>query len=237
MRLNRKVLIVDDEPDLIELVSYNLEQAGYDVISASDGFRALQLATEHKPNLVLLDVMMPEMQGAEVARRLRADPRTGSTPIIMLTARGTEHDQLTGLSAGADDYIVKPFSMKVLLARMDAVLRRAAETAHPGELIIDGVRLDLDSHEVHVDDKPAQFTPTEFRLLAGLVQANGRVLTRDDLVRKGMGPGVAVTDRAIDVHIAAVRRKLGKHANLVETVRGLGYRIASKPEPDSAHAQ
>ncbi|TVQ63089.1 MAG: response regulator [Phycisphaerales bacterium] len=236
MRLSPKILVVDDEPDLIELVSYNLSQAGYEVFRACNGFEAIEVATKQKPNLILLDVMMPEIQGTEVARRLRADPRTGSIPIIMLTARASEADQLTGLSVGADDYVVKPFSIKVLLARIDAVLRRVSEGSAPEGLTIGDVRLDLDSQEVFVADESAQFTPTEFRLLAALIQANGRTLTREDLVRKGMGPGVTVTDRAIDVHIAAVRRKLGDRAGLVQTVRGAGYRIGN-PGADTAHAE
>ena len=235
MRLNRKVLVVDDEPDLIELVSYNLSQAGYDVITATNGFDAIQVAAAQKPNLILLDVMMPELPGTEVARRLRADPRTGAIPIVMLTAKGTESDQLTGLALGADDYIVKPFSMKVLLARIDAVLRRANEAGAPEWLEAEGVRMNLESLEVFVDGEPAPFTPTEFRLLAALVNAGGRTLSRDDLVRKGMGPGVAVTDRAIDVHIAAVRRKLGPRANMVQTVRGAGYRVVAQAGHEHSH--
>lgn len=219
-------LIVDDEPDLVTLVSYNLESAGFRVITASNGHDAVRVATSQKPNIIILDVMMPETPGTEVARRLRADPRTAGIPIIMLTARAAETDQLAGLALGADDYMTKPFSMRVLLARVDALLRRVGPTDTPSLLTLGPIAVDLDTHEARVDGATMTLTPTEFRLLAALLQARGKALDRDELISRGMGPGVAVTDRAIDVHIAAVRKKLGRHADIVQTVRGVGYRAS-----------
>lgn len=232
--MQRRVLVVDDEPDLVELVSYNLSQQGYEVLHESNGFDAIRAASQQVPDLIILDVMMPEIPGTEVARRLRANPSTAGIPILMLTARASEGDQLAGLSVGADDYVVKPFSMRVLLARVEALLRRAPKQDGPQRLIVGGLLLDLGTHEVLVDGEAQSFTPTEFRLLAALLSASGRVLDRDELIEKGMGPGVAVTDRAIDVHIAAVRRKLGKHSAMVQTVRGVGYRIVKDAAADPA---
>lgn len=234
MRENPRVLVVDDEADLVELLSYNLRQAGYEPVGARNGLEALQAAARHKPHLIVLDLMMPEMSGIEVARRLRSDPKLVKTPIIMLTARAGEQDQVAGLSVGADDYVTKPFSPKVLLARIEAVLRRASDASSPVKLTIGPVVMDLDTHEVTVDDRPITLTPTEFRLLAALIQARGRVLTRDQMIARGMGPGITVTGRAIDVHIAAVRRKLGEHENIVQTVRGVGYRAVATSDDTTA---
>jgi two-component system phosphate regulon response regulator PhoB len=234
MRDTPRILVVDDEADLVELLSYNLRQAGYEAFAAYNGLEALQAATRHRPNLIVLDIMMPEMSGVEVARRLRADPKFARTPIIMLTARASEHDQVVGLSVGADDYVTKPFSPKVLLARIEAVLRRTTESGAPTLLTLGPIHMDLDTHEVTVDGKACALTPTEFRLLAALIQASGRVLTREQMIARGMGPGIAVTGRAIDVHIAAVRRKLGEHERLVQTVRGVGYRTVAPADDASA---
>lgn len=234
MRENPRVLVVDDEADLVELLSYNLRQAGYEPVGARNGLEALQAAARHKPHLIVLDLMMPEMSGLEVARRLRSDPKLVKTPIIMLTARAGEQDQVAGLSVGADDYVTKPFSPKVLLARIEAVLRRASDSSSPVKLTIGPVVMDLDTHEVTVDEQPITLTPTEFRLLAALIQAKGRVLTRDQMIARGMGPGITVTGRAIDVHIAAVRRKLGEHENIVQTVRGVGYRAVATSDDTTA---
>jgi len=234
MRENPRVLVVDDEADLVELLSYNLRQAGYEPVGARNGLEALQAAARHKPHLIVLDLMMPEMSGIEVARRLRSDPKLVKTPIIMLTARAGEQDQVAGLSVGADDYVTKPFSPKVLLARIEAVLRRASDSNSPVKLTIGPVVMDLDTHEVTVDERPVTLTPTEFRLLAALIQAKGRVLTRDQMIARGMGPGITVTGRAIDVHIAAVRRKLGEHENIVQTVRGVGYRAVATSDDTTA---
>lgn len=219
------ILVVDDERDLVELLSVNLEAAGHHVRQAHNGDEALRSATEFPPDLVILDLMMPGLPGTEVARRLRANPRTARVPIIMLTARAAEADQVVGLSLGADDYITKPFSMKVLKARVDAVLRRASASPLSENVSIGPLTLDLAAHEAIIEGEVLKLTPTEYRLLCALVEAQGRTLSRAQLVDFAMGPGIAVTDRVIDVHIAAVRRKLGAFAEMIRTVRGVGYRI------------
>jgi DNA-binding response OmpR family regulator len=188
------------------------------------------------PDLVVLDLMLPGIDGTEVARRLKADARTAQVPIIMLTAKGEETDVVVGLTLGADDYVTKPFSMKILLARLSTVLRRAEQSASPDAAAETGVlkagplTIDTSKHEVSVNGEPARLTLTEFKLLTALVNARGRVLTRDQLMDKAMGADVFVTDRAIDVHVTAIRKKLGAANWLVHTVRGVGYRLQETPE-------
>ncbi|MFZ4573446.1 MAG: response regulator [Phycisphaerales bacterium] len=229
----RTVLVVDDERDLLELVAYNLKRAGYDVLTAQNGRRGLDVISESKPDLVVLDVMLPELSGTEIATRVRANPLTASIPIIMLTAKGTETDQVVGLAVGADDYISKPFSMKILLARVEALLRRAGRAqAEHTSLELGTVRLDLETHEAFVNQEAVKLTLTEFRILAALLQAQGRVLSRATLMSRAMGPGVLVTERTIDVHVTAIRKKLSDQADLIKTVRGVGYRAT----PDLAAA-
>lgn len=230
----RTVLVVDDERDLLELLSYNLRRAGYDVLTASNGRTALDSIIETKPDLVVLDVMIPELSGTEVASRVRSNPLTASTPILMLTAKGSESDQVVGLAVGADDYMPKPFSMKVLLARVEALLRRAGRTTTEHKsLELAGVRLDLETHEAFVHGELVKLTLTEYRILATLLLGQGRVLSRASLMSKAMGPGVLVTERTIDVHVTAIRKKLGDQADLIKTVRGVGYRaIADDSESD-----
>jgi two-component system phosphate regulon response regulator PhoB len=223
----RHVLVVDDEKDLVDLLSYNLRRTGYDVATAHTGLRALQAINGRRPDLILLDIMLPELSGTEVASRIRANPETAGIPIIMLTAKGEEVDQLVGLTVGADDYITKPFSMKVLLARVEAVMRRAGRPADDQpQLALGPVAVDLQSHQATVDGEAVSFTLTEFRLLSSLIAGAGRVLSRKLLMSRAMGPGVQVTDRTIDVHITAIRKKLGPHAAMIKTVRGVGYRAS-----------
>ena len=227
MPTGRLILVVDDEPDLTELLTYNLRRAGYDVLVASNGVDALRLVEDHRPALVLLDVMMPELDGKEVARRLRRSPLGKDLPIVMLTARGEEADELTGLQLGADDYVTKPFSMQVLLARIEAVLRRA-QNANPADAEVLGygpVQIDTGTHEASVDGRVLELTVTEFKLLSALIAAEGKVLSRPALISRAMGPGVTVTERTIDVHVTAIRKKLEKYAGLIKTVRGVGYRV------------
>jgi DNA-binding response OmpR family regulator len=229
----KRVLIVDDERDLVELITYNLGRNGYDVLAAFDGLAALEIASREIPDLILLDLMMPGLDGTEVARRLKADSRTAAIPIIMLTARGEETDVVVGLTLGADDYVTKPFSMKILLARLGTVLRRAdgSSTGSDGGVLRAGpLNIDSSKHEATVDGEPIKLTLTEFKLLSALVGARARVLTRDQLMDKAMGTDVFVTDHAIDVHITAIRKKLGSAAWLVHTVRGVGYRLQESPE-------
>jgi len=232
----RRVLVVDDEKDLVELITYNLSRNGFEVLTAQNGNDALEIAQREVPDLVVLDLMLPGLDGTEVARRLRADSRTATVPIVMLTAKGEETDVVVGLTLGADDYVTKPFSMKILLARINTVLRRneqaAAGAASPGEggvLKVGPLLIDTSRHEVTVDGEPVRLTLTEFKLLTSLVSARGRVLTRDQLMDKAMGTDVMVTDRAIDVHVTAIRKKLGEASWLVHTVRGVGYRLQESP--------
>lgn len=232
------ILIVEDEPGLAELLRYNLERSGYRVSSVGDGRAALAAVNAEPPDLMLLDLMLPILTGAEVAGRIRANPATTHVPIIMVTAKSDEVDELVGLTVGADDYITKPFSMQVLLARVQAVLRRgrAPQTPEPGNTKRAGpIELDTLAHRVRVDGDPIRLTLTEFRLLAALVESEGRVLSRPALMQRAMGSGVLVTRRTIDVHITALRRKLGEHGQLIQTVRGVGYRLSLDPdaiEPD-----
>lgn len=225
------LLVVEDDRDLSELLSYNLSRAGYEVSVASTGKKALDMIATRHPDLILLDIMLPEVSGTDIARFVRSTPATAWIPIIYLTAKGTESDQIAGLAGGADDYIAKPFSMKVVIARIEALLRRAVRSqAADRSLVMGRVRIDFDTHEVFVAGEEAKLTLTEFRLLAALLQAGGRVLSRGALIDRAMGPGVAVTERTIDVHLTAVRRKLGDQAGLIKTVRGLGYRATPELE-------
>jgi two-component system phosphate regulon response regulator PhoB len=230
----KTVLIVDDEADLVELVTHNLRRHGYQTLTARDGRSGLELARKEKPDLILLDLMLPQINGQEVARRLKADAATSDVPIIMLTAKSEETDIVVGLTLGADDYVTKPYSMKVLLARIQSVLRRreTPESAPAGELRAGPLSIDRGRHEVSLNGKLVKLTLTEFRLLTALVEGKGRVLSRDQLMDKAMGTDVFVTDRAIDVHVTAIRKKLGKASWLVHTVRGVGYRL--QEEPDAA---
>jgi two-component system phosphate regulon response regulator PhoB len=227
----RHILVVEDQRDLAEMLSFNLSRANYDVSVAYDGRAALRKTQETKPDLVLLDLMIPELPGTEVATRIRTDPVIASTPIIMLTAKADEVDQLVGLAVGADDYITKPFSVKVLLARVEAVLRRAATPPQQAgsRLRLGPIELDTETHEAFAGGEPVKLTLTEFRLLAALITAGGRILNRQQLMSRAIGPGVTVTERTIDVHITAVRKKLGEHGALIRTVRGVGYRVTEEP--------
>jgi two-component system phosphate regulon response regulator PhoB len=223
----KRIVIVEDEHDMADLVATRLQREGYKVDVAHDGIEGFDLIRSEPPDLVLLDIMLPGMSGTEIATRLRDDPRTVGVPIIMLTAKSEESDIVVGLKFGADDYVTKPFSMSVLMARIDALLRRAASPQAPakaafraGPLLIDQQR-----YMVELDGKPLALTLTEFRLLAALAAGNGRVLTRNQLMDQAIGLDVVVTDRNIDVHITMLRRKLGKARDFIQTVRGVGYKF------------
>lgn len=225
------ILAADDEPDLRELIEYNLTQRGHTVTTTSNGLSAIELIESSKPDIVLLDVMMPGLTGIQVAQRLRANPGTASIPIIMLTAKAQEAHELEGLNAGADDYITKPFSMDILIARIHSLTRRTRlEPGDATELTLGGVSINLPEHRVSVDGNAVQLTITEFRLLIALVQSKGIVLSRAELISQAIGPAVTVTPRTVDVHITALRKKLGEHARLITTVRAVGYRAC---DPDS----
>jgi DNA-binding response OmpR family regulator len=235
MSLPKHILVVDDERDIVELVTYNLKRAGYEFSTAHTGRQALDQLTTRTPDLILLDVMLPELSGTEVAARIRANNQTANIPIIMLTAKGEEVDQIVGLTVGADDYIPKPFSMKVLIARIAAVLRRTgrASSGNSDSVVsLGGIDLHLDTHEVFAAGEAIKLTLTEFRLLASLSQENGRVLSRQKLMARAMGPGVTVTERTIDVHMTALRKKLGPCSHVLKTVRGVGYRMSLERSAD-----
>lgn len=223
-----KILIIEDEPDILEMITYNLEREGFAVSATANGEEGLLKAKREGPRLVLLDLMLPGMDGIEVCRRMRADPVTSSIAVIMLTAKGEESDVVLGLGIGADDYITKPFSPKVLIARVKAVLRRGivSDEAQPGDILKRGdLVIDLTRHEASVGGEALALTPTEFKLLHFLASYPGRVFPRDHLISRVIGEDVIVLSRNIDVHIRSLRKKLGDHRELIETVRGVGYRF------------
>jgi two-component system, OmpR family, phosphate regulon response regulator PhoB len=224
MRAPRSILVVEDETDLAELIRHNLAREGYEVRCLADGRLAVAEIRRHPPDLVLLDRMLPGVSGDEVIAQVRRDPATASIPIIMLTAKADEADELVGFALGADDYVAKPFSTKLLVARVGALIRRAESAEADPQVLTSGpVRLDIGRHEVFVDEQSVTLTATEFRLLRALMAAGGRVLSRSRLIDSVLGTGVAVTDRTVDVHITGLRKKLGEAARWVQTIRGVGY--------------
>ena len=229
-----QILVVDDEASIRELLTFNLKKNGYEVTAAADGREALAKAAGM--DLVLLDIMLPEVDGLEVCRRLKADPQTSGIPIIMLTAKAEEIDRVLGLELGADDYVVKPFSMRELLARVKAVLRRSAkdsqnEKGREETLTIGGLRLDFSSYQAWLHDEPIALTPKEYELLKLLVTNPGRAFTRDELLERIWGYEYYGDTRTVDVHIRHLRAKLKDDENIskaIETVRGIGYRFARR---------
>lgn len=222
-----RILVVDDEPDALELVGFNLKKAGFDVATAESGTEAVRKARELAPAAIVLDLMLPELDGFEVCKILRSDPRTAGTTIIMLTAKGAEIDRVLGLELGADDYLTKPFSPRELVLRIQKLLgrRAAAEDATKNILYAGPMRLDLSRHQVTVDDVPVELTATEFKLLTVLVQRRGRVQSREQLLRDVWEYDSMIDTRTVDTHVRRVREKLGPGAELLDTVRGVGYRI------------
>lgn len=223
----KHILVVDDEEDILELVRYNLTKEGFRVSCAATGEEGLRIARTQQPDLVVLDLMLPGFDGLDVCKLLKSDPKTSHTSIIMLTAKGDESDIVTGLELGADDYVVKPFSPKVLLARIRTVLRREQRN-QPGEratVAVEGISINPTRHEVLIDGQKADLTHTEFRILHLLARQPGTVLSRYQIVDAMHGSDYPVTDRSIDVQIVGLRRKLGKHSEYIETVRGVGYRF------------
>ncbi len=223
-----KILVVDDERDLVRLVAYNLQRAGFDAIHAYDGASALRRAQEDRPDLVVLDVMLPDVSGLEVCRALREADETKGIPIILLTARGEEPDRIRGLEAGADDYVPKPFSPRELVLRIQAVLRRVKGTRQAAGPVLrhGGLAVDVERHKVTVEGKEIELTALEFKLLVDLMERRGRVQTRESLLDRVWGYSSFVTTRTVDTHIKRLREKLGPAAAYIETVRGVGYRFA-----------
>jgi two-component system phosphate regulon response regulator PhoB len=224
---NKPILVVEDEEDIRELVRYNLKRAGYDCVCVESGAEALDAFRKEPPALVLLDLMLPGIDGFEVCATLKNDPRTARTPIVMLTARGSDRDIVRGLELGADDYVTKPFSPKVLMARVGAVLRRqtSGEEGESAPIRLGELVLRPDQREVSLDGLSVELTRSEFDLLALLARRPGRVFTRAQVVDTLHGPGYPVTDRSVDVHVVSLRKKLGAHGDRIETVRGVGYRF------------
>lgn len=221
-----KILVVDDEQDLVKLIRYHLEKDGYKVITAFDGEDALFLARREKPELIILDLMLPGMDGFEVCRKLKTNQELANSAIVMLTAKGEEDDITIGLRLGADDYVTKPFSPKELIARVEAVLRRTRTPSGVTNYIeIDGLTIDLYKHEVTIEDEVILLTLTEFKILHQLAGKPGRVFTRDQLIDAASGPETSVIDRTIDVHIASLRKKLKTFAGHIVTIRGIGYKF------------
>jgi two-component system phosphate regulon response regulator PhoB len=224
---NERILVVEDEENIRELLKYNLEKEGYQVFGAATGEKALQAIRDRLPDLVLLDLMLPGMDGLEVCRQIRGEAQTRHLPIIMLTAKGEEADIVTGLELGADDYITKPFSPRVLLARLRAALRRRSQPLPPETvpLITNELVIHPGRHEVLLQDQPIPLSVTEFRLLHLLVRKPGWVFTRSQIVNEIHGEDYPVSDRSIDVQIVSLRKKLGAFGSHIETIRGIGYRF------------
>lgn len=224
-----RVLIVEDESDIAKLIQFHLAREGYQTTVVGSGRAAIEAAGRNRPDLVVLDIMLPDVDGLEVCRRLKRDRAARQIPILMVSARGEESDIVAGLELGAEDYVTKPFSPKVLVARVKAVLRRIdAEPAARLELLAGGLVIDRERHSVEIEGDPVELTLTQFKLLEFLAQRPGFVRTRDQLVSAARGEGTVLSSRAIDVHIAALRQRLGQYAGLIETVRGVGYRMAEE---------
>jgi DNA-binding response OmpR family regulator len=220
------ILVVEDDTDILRLVTHNLKSAEFDVLTAQDGYAALSLAKKHLPQLVILDLMLPGLDGFEVCKELKRSPATKNIPVLMLTARGEEVDRVVGLELGADDYVVKPFSPRELVLRVRAILRRF-EPAEPAitRWQRNGLGVDFDSHRVTVDNQETILTATEFRLLAELIKNLGKVLTRNQLLDKVWGYQFDGYARTVDTHIRRLRQKIAPYAEWIETVRGVGYRF------------
>jgi DNA-binding response OmpR family regulator len=230
-QLAARVLVNEDEADIRDLIQHHLVREGLTVELASDGERGLELARMRIYDTILLDVMLPGVDGYEVCRSLRDDPRTASVPLLLVTSRGEEQDVVRGLNLGADDYVVKPFSLKELVARVNTSVRRnraERDTAAKKPLRRGRIELDPARHELTVGDKPIVLTVSEFRLLHHLMRHPGRVFTRSDLLPHVVGTGVIVLDRNIDVHIRNIRRKLGPASAALRTIRGVGYKFEAE---------
>jgi len=225
--VKKRILIVEDDPEIRQLLRYNLEREGYGVVTASDGEAGIDTARQEQPSLIVLDVMLPNRDGFDVCRVLKADSKTAGIPILMLTARSEDADIVSGLELGADDYVTKPFSPRVLVARIRTLLRRGKKVNEGTDesISVHGIEIQPHSHQVTVAGKPVQLSLTEFRILLALANKPGWVLSRSQLIDDARGEDCVVTDRTVDVHIVSLRKKLGKVGAVIETVRGVGYRM------------
>ena len=223
-----KILIVEDEPDIVELLVYNLHQAGFQTDAVLNGATALERVKIEPPDLVLLDLLLPEVDGLEVCRTLKRDPETAGIPIIMLTAKGEAIDRIVGLELGADDYITKPFSPREVILRIRAVLRRTPNVPSnkpSNQIQIDGLKIDIDRHQVFSDGYVIDLTATEFKILSLFAHSPGRVFTRSILMDAVWGQEYYGIERTMDTHVSRLRRKLGQFGERIETVHGVGYRL------------
>lgn len=225
-----KILVVDDEKSIVDMVSMTLEMSGYQVITAHNGREALNLAIDHIPELIVSDWMMPEMSGLELTRRLKKTDVTSQIPVILLTAKGDEDSKITGLDAGGDDYIVKPFSPRELVSRIKAILRRSGKSSGTDVYRIDKLEIDLRSGRVNIDGQAIKLGPLEYRLLSFFVNNQDRVYSREQLLDNVWGTNVYVEERTVDVHIRRLRKSISLqgHEELIQTVRGMGYRFSKK---------
>lgn len=233
----KKILVVDDEPDVTDLVAYHLRAKGFTVETLTDPNASISTARSFLPDLVILDVMMPDLNGIQICRMLRADAKLKRVPVIFLTAKAEEGDRIQGLEIGADDYICKPFSTKELLLRVQSILRRisAGEANAPRQIAVGGILLDVDRHEARVHGEKIELTATEFKLLHLLMQRRGRVQSREHLLINVWQYETEIETRTVDTHVRRLREKLGPEADWIETIRGVGYRMAdAKPAGKSA---
>lgn len=223
------ILVVDDEKDIVQLIRYNLEQEGFKVEAASDGIEALKKANEVKPDLILLDIMLPGKDGYEVIKSLNQNERTANIPVIFLTAKSAEFDEVLGLELGADDYVVKPISPRKLVSRIRAVLRRSEGARSEGGKNIDfgDILIDRESYLVRIKGEQVFFPRKEFEILYYLASHEGKVVSRETLLSRIWGADVYVGDRTVDVHIRKIREKLGDHADMIETIKGVGYKFSA----------
>ncbi len=222
-----RVVVIEDEADIIEIISYNLKREGFNVYAAKRGDEGINLVRDKAPQLVILDLMLPGIDGLSVCQQLKADPLTKDIPIIIVSAKEEESDVVIGLGLGADDYVPKPFSPRELLARVKAVLRRSSVTGltQDERITLGEITIDLTRHEVLVSGELVKLTATEFKLLYQLASQPGRAFSREQLLNRVVGEGVVVVDRNIDVHIRSVRKKLGAGQDMIQTIRGIGYRF------------
>ena len=226
----KKILVVDDEPDVTELVAYNMKAKGFQVETLNDATASIAKARTYHPDLIILDIMMPDLSGIQVCRILRSDPKLAGVPIIFLTAKSESHDRIEGLESGADDYLSKPFSPKELVLRVESILRRISSPreAPVAKLHIGDILLDSETHRVTVRGELLELTATEFKLLQLLMERQGRVQTREHLLLNVWNYSTEIETRTVDTHVRRLREKLGEESGWVETIRGVGYRIADK---------
>ena len=226
----KRILAIDDEKDILELLKYNLEKEGYEILTAQTGERGFELARAKRPELILLDLMLPGVDGFEICKLLKNSPDTRSIPIVMLTAKNSEIDHVLGIELGAADYLAKPFSVKILLARIKNVFRNRETAKAPPQILRAGnLVVDRDRKRFTIGDKPCELTKLDFSILGFLMENPDRVFSRDELLSGAWGGEAFVTDRTVDAHIRSIRKKLGRRRDCIQTVRGSGYRFSGEP--------